>query len=236
MSIVEEDRIMEDSTFDNIVKSDKETTIVFCVFGENITTDFFRAWSELFGFCLKNNIKPILSTTNIKSNIFTAKLTCLLGEPVNNLPFQGKIDYDYVVWLNSGCSFSIDNFKALINSDKNIVSALSTSGSSLKNVNFIETINTDKEDWNKESKYTSIEDLTIHKKHTNILKVDYVDSNFMLIKKSIYEQLSYPWYQMNSKSGDISGDMEFMLSCKSKNLDVFVMLDNVIGLERQMVI
>ena len=236
MSIVEENSIVEDTVFDNIVKSEKETTIVFCIFGQNITTDFFRAWTELFGFCLKNNIKPILSITNVKSNIFTAKLTCLLGEPVNNLPFQGKIDYDYVIWLNSSCVFTIDNFKALINSGKNVVSAVSTSMNNLKNSNFIETIDTNNEEWHKEIKYTSVDDLTIHKKHTNMLKVDYVDTIFLLVKKNIYENLSYPWYQMNSKSGDISGDMEFMLNCKKNQIDVFVMLDNIIGIERSLVI
>ena len=69
-----------------------------------------------------------------------------------------------------------------------------------------------------------------------MLKVDYVDTIFLLVKKNIYEKLSYPWYQMNSKSGDISGDMEFMLNCKKKQIDVFVMLDNIIGIERNLVI
>lgn len=237
MSIEEENSVIEEqTTFDKIKNGDKETTIVFCVFGENITSDFLRSWSELFGYCLKNNIKPILSNTNIKTNIFTSKLNCLLGEPVNSVPFQGKIDYDYILFLNSSSVFSINNFISLVNSDKNIVSGVSTNTTNLNLCNFIENIDLKDNEWHKKTNFASLEELDAHKKNNNLLKVDYIDINFMLIKKNVMEKLKYPWFQMNTQTGDISGDLHFMLLCKENNIDVYVLLDTAIGIQRRLVV
>ena len=237
MSIEEENSVIEEqTTLDKIKNADKEIKIVFCVFGEDITSDFLRSWSELFGYCLKNNIKPILSNTNIKTNIFTSKLNCLLGEPVNSIPFQGKIDYDYILFLNSSSVFSINNFISLMNSDKNIVSGVSTNSGNLHLSNFIEKIDENDEEWHKKTNFTSLEQLDAYKKNDNLLKVDYVDINFMLIKKNVIENLKYPWFQMNTQTGDISGDLHFMLLCKQAKLDVYVLLDTAIGVQRRLVV
>ena len=102
--------------------------------------------------------------------------------------------------------------------------------------NFIESIDVNDSEWHKKTNFTSLEELEKHKKDVNLLKVDYVDINFMLIKKNVIEQLNYPWFQMNIQTGDISGDLYFLLLCKEKNIDIFVMLDVVIGIEKRLVV
>ena len=53
-----------------------------------------------------NNINPILSNS-YDSNVFFVRNKCLMGNVLNGIkqkPFQGKIDYDYIMWMNGRSS------------------------------------------------------------------------------------------------------------------------------------
>ena len=94
----------------------KDTVIVFCVIGNQFSEKFLRNWTELFGYCLKNNIQPVLSNFNGDNN-YIYKNGCLLAKinQEDNVPFQGNLDYDYIVWIHENMMFSVDTFKALMN-------------------------------------------------------------------------------------------------------------------------
>ena len=63
-----------------------------------------------------NNIKPILSNAS-SSNVFFVRNMCLNGDVlmgIDQKPFQGKINYDYIMWIDSDQVFSIQAFRIII--------------------------------------------------------------------------------------------------------------------------
>ena len=71
------------------------------VLGETVTSDFLRLWTEIVGYCLMNKIKPVLS--NAKTSMFNSKLGVLSPSSELNVPFGGKQDYDYIIYVKNGC-------------------------------------------------------------------------------------------------------------------------------------
>jgi hypothetical protein len=49
---------------------------------------------------------------------------CLGGDlrrGVNQKPFEGKLEYTHLMWIDSDIIFSVDNFKALLKQDKDVI-------------------------------------------------------------------------------------------------------------------
>ena len=74
-----------------------DKTIVFCVVGESLSHNFLRSWTEIVGYCLLNNIKPILSSH--RHNTFVSKSYVLSPDIETNSPFSGNVDYDYIIYI-----------------------------------------------------------------------------------------------------------------------------------------
>ena len=74
-------------------------TIVFCVLGETLSHNFMRSWTEIVGYCLMNNIKPVLSSH--KHNTSVSKTSVLSINIEDNAPFSNKLEYDYIIYVKS---------------------------------------------------------------------------------------------------------------------------------------
>ena len=77
-------------------------------------------------WCTTNDIKVILSTA-YSSNVFFVRSMCLKGntlQGVDQKPFQGKLKYDYIMWIDSDQVFRPHDFVKLINWNKDIVSGM----------------------------------------------------------------------------------------------------------------
>jgi hypothetical protein len=120
----------------------------------------------------------------------------LLGGNIENgpeqLPFNGKLDYDYIMWLDSDMVFTPKDFAKLLGAKKDIVSGLylMDGGAQYATV----------EHWDLEyfkHNYT-FEFLTpeaVTTKGSTLLKVEYTGFGFILIKKGVFEKIGYPWFR-----------------------------------------
>lgn len=94
----------------------KPLTIVFCLPGDNFSSTFLRCWSSLFSYCIKNNINAVLSSHR-SNNVYYVRNMCLGGDfrlGVEQKPFNGKLDYDYIMWIDSDQVFGPHQFEALL--------------------------------------------------------------------------------------------------------------------------
>lgn len=224
-SIREENKVIE-----------KKIIIVVCIVGNTFSNTFLRCWTELIGYGLTNNIQFILSNFS-GDNIFTSKNKCLLENPNNgeNQPlFQGKINYDYILMMSNKTIFSIDTFKKLFEQNKDVISCVSSNRVDMNKLNFIQSITFDKD-----SIYEFISrDGVNHLKEQNmdIIKIDFNQMNFTLIKKGVFEKIGYPWFSVEPSSGDLSGELYFFKKCKSLNIDTYISINNSVGIENNIVI
>uniref|UniRef100_A0A6M3IJI4 Glycosyltransferase n=1 Tax=viral metagenome TaxID=1070528 RepID=A0A6M3IJI4_9ZZZZ len=202
--------------------------LVFCLPGDNFSGNFLNCWTQLVLYCLRTNIQ--FSYINRKSNnIYYVRNMCL-GADVqrgkNQKPFDGKIDYDYLVWIDSDSVFAPDQVQSLLNCNKDIVGALQ----SFEGGNGFTCGRLD-EEFFKENGYMPYitpdglkdEPLT----EDGLIELDYVGFGLLCIKKGVFESMEYPWFrpkfQEIGECCDFSmEDVSFCVTAKEKGFNIYV--------------
>jgi hypothetical protein len=171
----------------------KPLKIIFCLPGPSYSGTFLSCWSELLLWCLQNNIQIMLSQ-QYDAVVYYVRNKCLGGDVmrgINQKPFDSRIDYDYMLWIDSDIVFTPEHLQKLLNWDQDIVSGvyLMQGGTHYASV----------ENWNIEyfKKNGSFQFFT--KKDlegkTGLINVAYTGFGFILIKKGVFESLEYPWFR-----------------------------------------
>jgi hypothetical protein len=249
-SIPEENVIIEDNTSltDGNQISNPPITVVFCIPGDNFSSEFLKKWTELFGFCLMNNIQPILSN-GYSSNVFFVRNMCLNGDVLKGIeqkPFQGKINYDYIMWIDSDQVFSVQHFVSLLNANQDIVSGYYM----MKNCRQYAVVpNMDNDYFLKYGSYQFLDDTMvkecIEKNNSHLLEVDYCGMGFMLVKKGVFEKFEYPWFQPETSEftlGNVkikdynSEDVYFCKKCRELGYKIIIDLNVRVGHEKKLII
>jgi hypothetical protein len=217
----------------------KPLTIVFCLPGSEFSGRFLDCWTELVSFCMLNNIRPILSRRQ-SCNIYFVRNMCLgadVSRGKDQKPFDGKVDYDYLMWIDSDIVFTPQHFINLLRHEKDIVSGIYPMDGG-------ETFATVKE-W----------DEVFFKKHAcfqfmkpddlqgknELIEVSYTGMGFMLIKKGVFEAMEYPWFRpIEKRIGNMVDftmeDVGFCLTAKEKGFPVFIDPQVRVGHEKKVVI
>ena len=100
--------------------------IIFCLPGASFSGRFLQCWTELLGELPKVGISYGLSQKYL-CNIYHVRTKCLgasLDRGTNQKPFGGKVDYDYIMWIDSDIIFKPEQFFKLIDHDRDIISGL----------------------------------------------------------------------------------------------------------------
>ena len=214
-------------------------TIVFCIPGTTFSHKFLRCWTNILFWCIKNNINPILSN-DIDSNVYFVRSKILGGSTLrgkHQKPFNGTIDYDYIMFIDSDIIFTPDDIKALLDMDKDIACGayLMNGGSHYA---IVEQFNNDYFLQNGSFQFLSREDLN---EKTDTFKVEYCGMGFMLIKKNIIEQLEYPWFYANKFVFNdtieefTSEDVSFCMSLNKKGFNIVINPKIRVGHEKSIV-
>jgi glycosyltransferase involved in cell wall biosynthesis len=169
---------------------------------------------------------------------------CLGGDNTQGItqkPFQGQVDYDYIMWIDSDIVFTPDQLFKLIDDDKDIVSGLYK----MQNNTHYATV----EEWNDDFflKHGSYEFLTpeIVSKKKDLFPVAYTGFGWMLMKKGVFESLEYPWFQPTWKEYEHNGkqireftmeDVAFCDLIQQKGYQIFIDPEIVVGHEKMMVL
>ena len=85
--------------------------------------------------------------------------------------------------------------------------------------------------------YATRESMKQHlEQDTECLQTDYNDFNYTLIRKGVFEQIKFPWFNADNTISNMNGELFFFKRCIEMNIDTFVHLKVVIGLENNIVI
>jgi hypothetical protein len=175
-----------------------DKTIVFALMGEKFSFKFVKCWMETFNFCIENGIRPLMSFSGeVEQSVMR---NSLIGGSMNNgidqKPFGGNLNYDYIMWIDSDTLFTHKQIEMLVQGMEkyDIVSGASLD-TGMKHYNAI--VNTDLDVLRENGKFDNVpkemlESLT--ESENPYLKVDYVDLGFVMIKKGVIERFEYPWF------------------------------------------
>jgi hypothetical protein len=211
--------------------------VVFCVPGQLFSNTFLQCWTDLILACPHLGVQPLCPVFPYISNVYISRNVCLLGRPelgINQKPFQGKIDYDYLMWIDSDSEWKIRDFKNLLdlmeaNRHIHILSGVYMHGNG-------ETLVTIDEGG----------DLVVPSELENmseLVKMPYTGMGFMMVRRGVFEYIRYPWFipiLPKDEQGniiDIMGDdIAFCERAKEVGFDTWIATRIRIGHEKPRVL
>ena len=97
-------------------------TIVFCLPGRGVSYNFLKSFVSL-SFDLVQSGAAIQISQDYSSMVNFARCKCLGANVLrgpNQLPWDGKLNYDYQLWIDSDIVFNVEKFYQILLMDKDI--------------------------------------------------------------------------------------------------------------------
>ncbi|MFH1958505.1 MAG: hypothetical protein ABIJ15_08540 [bacterium] len=213
--------------------------VIFCLPGNNFSGKFLDCWTGLLTYCIQNNIQIGVSRKE-SCNIYYVRNMCLgadVSRGENQKPFDGKIDYDYLMWVDSDIIFTPEQFQRLINYDKDIISGIYTMDGGRQ---FATVRNWDEEFFKKNGSFQFLTPADIEGKK-ELMEVSYTGFGFLLIKRGVFESITYPWFRpIEKKIGNMvdftTEDVAFCLRAKETGFKIWIDPQVRVGHEKKVVI
>ena len=205
--------------------------VIFCIPGNSFSNRFLKCWTNLTRELHKRDIEYELLSQYIP-NVYKVR-SLLLGADRKfgqyQTPWQGKRDYDYIMWIDSDQVFEPNDFFKLLEHDKDIVSGLylrKPQGDTLNDVPIEFAC------FNEDGKrlYTNEVNGELRKVWSNGM-------GWMLIKKGVFEKIEYPWFGPIIEGLGFHGeDVSFQLRAKDVGFESYVDTSIIVGHEKGVVL
>ena len=171
--------------------------VIFCMPGRTYSREFLLGWTDLIMQASARGHQCMVSQ-QYTSCVHFARAKCLGGDVLkgpNQKPFQGQVDYDVMMWIDSDMVFRPDDFFALLESPHDVTAGLYM----MENMQEFAAV----KDWDKEHfakhgsfKFLRPDDIAgaQDSDESRYQKVAYSGMGWMMIRKGVVEDLKYPWF------------------------------------------
>ena len=188
----------------------KGKTIVFCLPGRGCSYVFLKNFVQLC-FDMVQNGMSIQISQDYSSMVNFARCKCLGANVLRGpkqTPWDGKLTYDYQLWIDSDIVFNTEKFWQLcdlaipaesVNEDGSIdatkdrpISAgwyATEDGHTTSVAHWLE-----EDDFRKNGGVMNHETVETMSKRNKPFTVDYTGFGWVFIKKGVFEALEYPWF------------------------------------------
>lgn len=212
--------------------------ILFCLPGREYSGNFLQCWTNLLGYCY-NKGHSVIYSQKYSCNIYYVRNMCLGGNILageNQKPFGGKLDYDYMLWVDNDVLFTPQQFQQLLDHKEDIVSGIykMDGGTHYATVPYW-----DEDYFQQNGSFQFMDDVVLNdfKSKYKKLPVVYTGFGFMLVKRGVFESMKYPWFKPEFVNirGSTDFTMEDVAWCReATKLGYKVMIDPniVVGHEK----
>ena len=204
-------------------------TVVFCLPGRGVSYTFLKNFVTLC-FDLVQNKASIQISQDYSSMVNFARCKCLGANVLrgpDQLPWDGKLKYDYQLWIDSDIVFNVEKFYQLVLMDEKIASGwyCTEDGKTTSVAHWL-----DEDDFKGNGGVMNHETLDSIAKRKKPFTVDYAGFGWLLIKHGVFEdpQMPYPWFAPKMQvfeSGavqDMCGeDVSFCLDAKEAGFEIW---------------
>jgi hypothetical protein len=213
--------------------------IVFCMPGRSYSREFLLAWSDLLIQATAKGHQCMISQ-QYSSVVHFARARCLGGDVLkgpDQKPFQGIVEYDAMMWIDSDMIFKVEDFLKIIESPHDVTAGIYMM-EDLQNLAVVK-------DWDEEYfkkngsfKFLSPPDLENEPRY---VPVSYAGMGWMLIRKGVIEDLKYPWFWSPLQQvGDLvdmnSEDVALCRAMKAAGHQVYIDKTLRVGHQKNMII
>jgi hypothetical protein len=203
--------------------------IIFCLPGREYSREFLLSWSDLLVQTIKKGHEVLISQ-QYSSVVHFARAKCLGGDVLKGAtqkPFQGQVEYDYIMWIDSDIIFSPDDFFKMLDSPHDVTAGYYMM-SDLKNLCVVKNWDADYFKQNGTFEFITPEMLKGFKDLTDerYLKVAYSGMGWMLIKNGVIEKLDYPWFKSDTETF-LGADGQTIVDISSEDVSFCRALDKL---------
>tara|TARA_A100001035_G_scaffold58812_2_gene43800 strand:- start:13092 stop:13850 length:759 start_codon:yes stop_codon:yes gene_type:complete len=207
----------------------KGKAIVFCLPGRGVSYQFLKSFVQLC-FDLVQRGASIQISQDYSSMVNFARCK-VLGANVlrgpNQLPWDGKLKYDYQLWIDSDIVFDSEKFYRLVAMDKDIACGwyMTEDGKTTSVAHWLE-----EDDFAKNGGVMNHETGESISRRRKAFTVDYTGFGWTLIKHGVFEnpKMEYPWFAPKMQvfdSGEVQDmcgeDVSFCLDAKEAGYEIW---------------
>ena len=195
---------------------EKKPTVVFCIPGNNFSSDFVNGWTSTLFYFINNPsfVQPQYMNSNISNSnqeLFDLLKPVIVSDKVEL--FGGTWKYDFIFIINPRCNFDITSVLNLFyeichNKDFNVLSAL---------VYDDDTTNLYK---NNEKVSKNMVDTELSE--MKYLETDAIDFDFVLIKNDILEKIDFSIFPSDNINIELSKQIRSLGYCLNVNKDIVI--------------
>ena len=166
--------------------------VVFCMPGRQYSREFLLAWSDLLMQASSRGHQVMISQ-QYSSVVHFARAKCMGGDVLkgpDQKPFQGNVEYDVMMWIDSDIVFKPDDFFARRESPHDVTAGMYM----LEDLQHFATVREWNEDFflkNGTFKFMRPEDIVGASQY---VPVAYTGMGWMMIRKGVVETIKYPWF------------------------------------------
>ena len=191
--------------------------IIFCMPGRSYSREFLLSWSDLL---MQANGKghQVMISQQYSSVVHFARAKCLGGDVLkgpDQKPFQGQVEYDAMMWIDSDIVFKPDDFFKMLESPHDVTAGLYM----MEDLQHFAAVR----DWNEDMfvkngtfKFLRPDDV---QGAAEYMPVAYAGMGWMLIKKGVVEDIKYPWFwsDLQKVGGLTDMNSEDVAFCRALN-------------------
>lgn len=216
--------------------------LVVCVPGNNFSELFLRNILDFQKRCFANKINVNFSIF-YSPNLYICRNGLLGGNSLsgsNQKPWSGKINYDYILWLDSDIIFSFDDFIKLYSSNKQVISGLYYLHDERRQ-RFAAVKEWDEEYFKNNGTFEWVTNEYLVEKNGSLFKVDHVGMGFMLMKAGVIENVEYPWFRPKMANFiDLTEicteDVSLCHTLKEKNFSIWINPNVIVRHEKRILL
>ncbi len=221
--------------------------LIFCMPGRSYSREFLLAWSDLLMQASARG-HQIMISQQYSSVVHFARAKCMGGDVLrgsDQKPFQGQVEYDAMMWIDSDIVFKPDDFFALLESPHAVTAGLYMM-EDLQNFATVKEWDEAHFAQNGSFKFLKPEEIVRvdeadSSSTLRYLPVAYTGMGWMLIKKGVVEDIKYPWFHSPLQTiGDLidmnSEDVAFCKALTAAGHPIYVDTKVRVGHQKMLII
>lgn len=169
--------------------------ILFCLPGPSFSREFVQNWTNVL-IQLSQMGHHVQASFAYDPNVFYARSKCLgcdTRRGINQKPFDGKLDYDHLFWVDSDILFTAEQVVTLLNHDKDIVCGAYIMAD---NTRYPIVRRMDAAVFLKQGHYDFLDRTTLAelREKGDLVPIEYTGFGFLCVRKGVFEALTYPHF------------------------------------------
>jgi hypothetical protein len=237
-------------SFTNQPAKKKQPVVVFAVPGHHFTPGFVSSWTNFTTINSMNQKIHLTYTNTYSPNLYHCRNLLLGGDNLAGIfqtPWQGKLQYDYIFFIDTDQVFDPDQVYSLIDRMESSPHIEVLSGMYVMALGdktpVVLSWDTEYFSQNGKFNFQTPRQMVEHGKKSDngLVKAFYTGMGFTIFRKGVFDRLEYPWFRpLTHKVGenmDLMGeDVALFYNLYEKGIDLWIDPQVYVGHEKYQVL